>query len=197
MEKMTEWSRTLEISFDLAPVLARKRVKFAGETVVNMDHETKTVTADKAEHRYDFLVVATGHMSANQAVQGLGPFDGPGHSPMWAPKAEEIRSVITRLLSDPGPVVVGAAPGASCIRPFGLRARLRARPPVALSARPLGASPRHRAPDTSRARGAAGCAQTAWITCAHHVSRSVTTRCKGLVCAKDISTSAPMMISMP
>ena len=153
MEKMTEWSRTLEISFDLAPVLGRKRVKFAGETVVNMDHETKTVTVDKVEHRYDFLVVATGHMSANQAVQGLGP--------------------------------------------FGLRGRLRARPPVALSARPLGASPRHRAPDTSRARGATGRAQTAWITCAHHVSRSVTTRCKGLVCAKDISTSAPMMISMP
>lgn len=86
MEEVTEWSRTLsQISFELAPVLGRKRVKFAGETVVNMDHETKTVTADKAEHRYDFLVVATGHMSANAAVQGLGPFDGPGHSLMWRP----------------------------------------------------------------------------------------------------------------
>ena len=40
-------------------------------------------------------------------------------------------------------------------------------------------------------------AYTAWMTCAHHVSMSVTTRWMGLACAKDMSTSAPMMISMP
>ena len=76
-------SRTLDqISFDLAPALARKQVEFAHEKVLNIDHEHMTVTTDNVERRYDFLVVATGHRSANEAVEGLGPFDGPGHSLM-------------------------------------------------------------------------------------------------------------------
>ncbi len=111
-------SRTMgQISFDLGPVLARKQVGFAHETVLHIDHEAKTVTTDKAERRYDFLVIATGHRSANEAVEGLGPFDGPGHSLMSGPEAEELAGAVQRLLVDPGPVVVGAAPGASCIGP--------------------------------------------------------------------------------
>ena len=111
-------SRSLrQISFDLAPVLARKQVAFAAETLVQIDRDHKTVTTDKAEHRYDFLVIATGHRSASEAVDGLGPFDGPGHSLMSAPEAEELGRAIRRLLQAPGPVVIGAAPGASCIGP--------------------------------------------------------------------------------
>ena len=106
-----------QISFDLAPALAKRQVHFVQETVFNIDHETKTVTTDKGDRRYDFLVVATGHRSANEAVEGLGPFDGPGPWLMSAPEAEELRGPIKRLLQDPGPVVVGAAPGASCIGP--------------------------------------------------------------------------------
>ncbi len=103
-----------QISFDLGPALARRQVHFAQEAVVNIDHETKTVTTDRGARHYDFLVVATGHRSANEAVEGLGPF---GHSLMSAPEAEELRDAIKRLIQNPGPVVVGAAPGASCIGP--------------------------------------------------------------------------------
>ena len=108
---------TPQISFDLAPVLARKQVSFAPETLLRIDHKEKTVTTDAGEYGYDFLVIATGHRSANEAVEGLGPFDGPGHSLMSAPEAQELGGAIRRLLEDPGPVVVGAAPGASCIGP--------------------------------------------------------------------------------
>ena len=111
-------SRTLpQISFDLAPPLARKQVTFAHETVTGIDTEGKLVTTTQGEHPYDFLVVATGHRSANEAVEGLGPFEGPGHSPMSPPEAEELAVAVRALLADPGPVVVGAAPGASCIGP--------------------------------------------------------------------------------
>ena len=73
--------RTVEqISFELAEPLARKRVDFALETVQHIDPGAKSVKTDRAEHGYDFLVVATGHRSANEAVAGLGPFTGPGHS---------------------------------------------------------------------------------------------------------------------
>lgn len=111
-------SRSLgQISFDLAPALARKQVDLALETVLHIDTGGKTVTTDKAERHYDFLVIATGHRSANEAVEGLGPYGGPGHSLMSAPEAEELSGAIGKLLDEPGPVVVGAAPGASCIGP--------------------------------------------------------------------------------
>lgn len=129
-----------QISFDLAPALARRKVSFAHETVVHIDHGAKVVGTDAGAHPYDFLVVATGHRSANEAVEGLGPFDGPGHSVMSAPEAEELGRAVRRLLDAPGPVVVGAAPGASCIGPvyelaFELdhllrRRRLRHRAPI-------------------------------------------------------------------
>ncbi len=109
--------RLEQISFPLAGPLARKQVRFANETVTHVDTATKVVATDAAEHPYDFLVVATGHRSANEAVPGLGPFDGPGHSPMSAGETEELAQAIRRLPAEPGPVVIGAAPGASCIGP--------------------------------------------------------------------------------
>ncbi|HET9129221.1 MAG TPA: FAD-dependent oxidoreductase [Propionibacteriaceae bacterium] len=109
--------RLEQISFPLAGPLANKHVAFAQETVTGIDTGNKVVETSVAEHPYDFLVVATGHRSANEAVEGLGPFDGPGHSPMSAPETEELAQAIRRLLADPGPVVIGAAPGASCIGP--------------------------------------------------------------------------------
>ena len=110
--------RSLEqISFDVAGPLASKHVGFVHQVVTGIDTERKGVATEGGEHPYDFLVVATGHRSANEAVEGLGPFDGPGHSPMSAPEATELRSAVQALLEQPGPVVVGAAPGASCIGP--------------------------------------------------------------------------------
>ena len=106
-----------QISVPLAGPLARRGVAFARETALRIDPDRRVVVTDRGEHPYDFLVLATGHRSANEAVAGLGPFDGPGHSLMSAPEAEELRGAVARLLSDPGPVVVGAAPGASCIGP--------------------------------------------------------------------------------
>lgn len=106
-----------QISFDLASPLARRGIGFVHEAVVAIDPTRKVVATERAERPYDFLVIATGHRSANEAVAGLGPFDGPGHSLMSAPEVEELREAIGGLLVDPGPVVVGAAPGASCIGP--------------------------------------------------------------------------------
>ncbi len=109
--------RLEQISFPLTRPLSAWSVDFAKETVTHIDTDAKVVTTETGEHPYDFLVVATGHRSANEAVPGLGPFDGPAHSPMSAPETEELAQAIRRLLAEPGPVVLGAAPGASCIGP--------------------------------------------------------------------------------
>lgn len=111
-------SKSLErISFDLDKPLRRRNVRFVHATVRRIDADTQRVVSDAGEHTYDYLVIATGHRSANEAVPGLGPFAGPGHSLMSSPEAMEARDALNVFLQDPGPMVVGCAPGASCIGP--------------------------------------------------------------------------------
>lgn len=111
-------SRSLEqIRFDLAGPITRKGIEFVHATVLRVDPESRQVFTDGEPYPYDYLVIATGHRSANEAVPGLGPFDGPGHSLMSPPEAEEARDALRTFLDAPGPMVVGCAPGASCIGP--------------------------------------------------------------------------------
>ena len=111
-------TRTLQrISFELEPSLAAKGVEFLDATVQRIEPEEKRVMAANREYAYDYLVIATGHRSANEAVPGLGPFDGPGHSLMSPPEAEEARTALQVFLENPGPMVIGCAQGASCIGP--------------------------------------------------------------------------------
>ena len=72
------------ISFDLEGPLNSKRINFIGAAVESIDPESSQVHTANETVDYDYLVVATGHRSANEAVPGLGPFDGPGHSLMSA-----------------------------------------------------------------------------------------------------------------
>ena len=111
-------SRTLDqISFDLNKPLSRRDISFVHATVVRIDPLAQKVITDDDKYTYDYLVVATGHRSANEAIPGLGPFDGPGHSLMSPPETEEARKALSTFLDSPGPMVVGCAPGASCIGP--------------------------------------------------------------------------------
>src|SRR5680860_1590930 len=111
------WRKMDAISFELDKPLARKEIEFVAATVEKIDPDRRTVSAGGHEYGYDRLVIATGHRSANEAVPGLGPFDGPGHSLMSPPEAEEARTALEGLLADRGPVVIGCAPGAGCIGP--------------------------------------------------------------------------------
>ncbi|MFQ5973281.1 MAG: NAD(P)/FAD-dependent oxidoreductase [Alphaproteobacteria bacterium] len=106
-----------DISFDLERPLKRKGIGFVESAVLRIDPGQRKVHTEAGVDDYDFLVVATGHRSANEALPGLGPFDGPGHSLMSPVEAEEARDAWARFLQDPGAVVVGCAPGASCLGP--------------------------------------------------------------------------------
>jgi len=111
-------SKTLEdISFDLEKPLGAKGINFVEAAVTKIDPEARKVETEAETYDYDYLVIATGHRSANEAVPGLGPFDGPGHSLMSPPEAEEARKTWAAFLADPGPMVIGCAPGASCVGP--------------------------------------------------------------------------------
>ncbi len=106
-----------DISFDLERPLTSKGINFIEAAVSGIDPAARKVHTDSESYDYDYLVVATGHRSANEAVPGLGPFDGPGHSLMSPPEAEEARDTWSAFLDDPGPMVIGCAPGASCLGP--------------------------------------------------------------------------------
>jgi len=111
-------SKTIDsISFALEGPLKSKGIDFIAAAVDRIDPAVSQVYTANATVDYDYLVVATGHRSANEAVPGLGPFDGPGHSLMSAPEAEEVRDTWATFLENPGPMVIGCAPGASCLGP--------------------------------------------------------------------------------
>ena len=71
-------TKTIEqISFDLERPLTRKGIRFVHASVRQVDAKSQKVYTQDGEYAYDYLVLATGHRSANEAVPGLGPFDGP------------------------------------------------------------------------------------------------------------------------
>ncbi|MFH1278298.1 MAG: FAD-dependent oxidoreductase [Candidatus Eisenbacteria bacterium] len=106
-----------QISFPVAPTLRSRGIDFVSGEVARIDPQGQKVHFGESALDYDFVVIATGHRSANEAVPGLGPFDGPGHSLMSPPETEEARDAWSAFLEDPGPVVIGCAAGASCLGP--------------------------------------------------------------------------------
>ncbi|MGF1616138.1 MAG: NAD(P)/FAD-dependent oxidoreductase [Gammaproteobacteria bacterium] len=111
-------TRTVDqISCGLGQSFERKGIEFVQAAVSRIEPASQQVLTEGGQYAYDVLVIATGHRSANEAVAGLGPFDGPGHSLMSPPEAEEARDALRAFLDAPGPMVVGCAPGASCIGP--------------------------------------------------------------------------------
>ena len=111
-------SKTMDdISFELEGPLNSKRIDFVEAAVDRIDAKARQVYTETETIDLDYLVIATGHRSANEAVPGLGPFDGPGHSLMSPAEAEEARDAWSTFLEDPGPMVIGCAPGASCLGP--------------------------------------------------------------------------------
>lgn len=121
-----------DISIDLEPYLAKQAIDFspAGVTALRPP-EKQVMLGDGSVLDYDFLVIATGPRLAFDAIPGLGP-EGFTHSVCTLDHAESAYRAWQRFLENPGPIVVGAAQGASCFGPayeftFILDAELRKR----------------------------------------------------------------------
>lgn len=106
-----------QISFDLARSLKGTGIEFIHGAANHIDPAGQKISVSERTIDYDYLVIATGHRSANEAVPGLGPFDGPGHSLMSPRETEEAKQAWELFLQSPGPMVIGCAPGASCLGP--------------------------------------------------------------------------------
>lgn len=111
------WRKREDISFPLRPYLEKKGINLLAEAVASIDpvaHEVRTIAGTTVA--YDYLVIATGPFLAFDEVEGLGP-DKNTSSVCTVDHAEKAYLSYQSLLASPGPVVIGAAQGASCFGP--------------------------------------------------------------------------------
>jgi len=110
------WRTRKDISFNLRPVLAKKGLEFIHAAAQRIEPDQNRVITTKGEVPYDYLIVATGPKLNFGAVPGLGP-SGYTQSVCNVDHAEQAWGAYQSFLKEPGPVVVGAAQGASCFGP--------------------------------------------------------------------------------
>lgn len=107
-----------QVSFPIAPHLAKKGIEFIGKRCERIDAQGKTLHfGDGTMLAYDHLVITTGPRLAFDATPGAGPHGGHTQSVCTLAHAQATHDDFQTLLTTPGPVVVGALPGASCFGP--------------------------------------------------------------------------------
>ncbi len=110
------WRTRQDISFPLAPILQKKGIEFVCSAAEAIDPKQCQVMTTRGPIPYDYLIIATGPKLNFAAVAGMGPA-GHTQSVCTIDHAEQAWGAYQAFLKDPGPIVVGAAQGASCFGP--------------------------------------------------------------------------------
>jgi sulfide:quinone oxidoreductase len=105
------------IQLELAKIVPQHGIELILDAVTAIDPTFKQITLNNQTLRYDYVVIATGPELALDALPGLGPEGGYTQSICNPHHALLARDAWEQFLQDPGPIVVGAAPGASCFGP--------------------------------------------------------------------------------
>jgi len=112
------WRDRASITFDIRKHLERRGINFIGKRCDKIDTENNQLELDGDEVlKYDYLVIATGPRLAFEEVEGAGPVAGNTDSVCSIDHAEAAYVNYQKLLEDPGHVLVGAMPFASCFGP--------------------------------------------------------------------------------
>ncbi|MGW8310349.1 MAG: NAD(P)/FAD-dependent oxidoreductase [Thiogranum sp.] len=111
------WRKPEDISFPIGPYLERKNIAFIADTATQIDPQSNTITLGSGDTvQYDYLVVTTGPRLAFEEVEGSGP-EGHTTSVCTIDHASKALQQYEKLVAEPGPVIVGAMPFASCFGP--------------------------------------------------------------------------------
>ncbi|RTZ76314.1 MAG: NAD(P)/FAD-dependent oxidoreductase [Gammaproteobacteria bacterium] len=112
------WRDRASITFDIRPHVERKGINFIAKRVEKINAENNKLEFSDGEGLdYDYLVIATGPRLAFEEVEGAGPEGGHTDSVCSVDHAEKAYDNYKKLLEDPGHVVIGAMPFASCFGP--------------------------------------------------------------------------------
>ncbi len=111
------WRGRKDTSFKLKTYLDKKKINLIVQAARELrPDDNQVVLANDEVVQYDYLVIATGPKLAFEEVAGLGP-DGHTESICTLEHAETAYGKWQQFVEDPGPIVVGAAPFASCFGP--------------------------------------------------------------------------------
>ncbi|SUS03351.1 Sulfide-quinone reductase [uncultured Defluviicoccus sp.] len=111
------WRERRAIEIDLEPIFKRKGIALEGAGARRVHPaEDRIELMDGRSVGYDYLVIATGPELAFDEIEGLGP-SAFTQSICHIDHAETGRAAFEAFCKNPGPIVVGAAPGASCFGP--------------------------------------------------------------------------------
>jgi sulfide:quinone oxidoreductase len=112
------WRERDAVTLPIAPYLQRKGIDFIAKGVTTIDAAGSRLTlAGDQTLAYDYLVITTGPKLSFDEVPGAGPHGGHTHSVCTVDHAEAFFRDYQKFLENPGPIVVGAMPGASCFGP--------------------------------------------------------------------------------
>jgi sulfide:quinone oxidoreductase len=112
------WRTRANITVPIGPCLEKRGIGFVPRAVERIDAVGKRlelIGGDTIE--YDYLAIMTGPRLAFEEIPGSGPNGGHTQSICTVDHAEQSHDDFLRLLANPGPVIVGAAPFASCFGP--------------------------------------------------------------------------------
>lgn len=111
------WRKCENTRVDLREPLDSKGIQWHDEPVESIDAARNSLRLQSgAELAYDYLVIATGPKLAFDEVPGLGPA-GFTQSVCTHEHALHAWERYQEFLENPGPIVIGAAAGASCFGP--------------------------------------------------------------------------------
>ena len=116
------WRKREEVILKVGPLLARKGIGFVPKAVTQIDAEGSKLVLDGGQAgeetlAYDYLVITTGPKLSFDEVPGAGPHGGHTHSVCTVNHAETFWAQYQDFVKNPGPVVIGAMPMASCFGP--------------------------------------------------------------------------------
>lgn len=111
------WRDKTAIEVDLAPVFARRDIELHPQGAARLHPaENRIDLTDGTSVSYDYCVIATGPDLAFDEIEGLGP-EGFTQSICHVDHALKAKEAFDTLVRNPGPVIIGAAQGASCYGP--------------------------------------------------------------------------------
>jgi sulfide-quinone reductase (EC 1.-.-.-) len=112
------WRSREEVVFPIRPYLERKGIDFIAQAATDIDAATNNITLQNGDKvHYDYLIITTGPKLSFEEVEGAGPHDGFTQSICSIDHAEKCFEDFQKLCDSPGPVIIGAMPGASCFGP--------------------------------------------------------------------------------
>ena len=111
------WREKNDICIEMPKIFAKKKINFTSSGAKRVHPDKNEIELNDGNTvNYDYLVIATGPELAFDEVPGLGP-DGHTHSVCHVDHAVDAGKAYEEFLKNPGPIVIGAAAGASCFGP--------------------------------------------------------------------------------